>query len=65
MQDESCILFSDYLYNTLSNNIYLKTVTAQGIILDSSTDWLLFLHWENFCLSEFIKITVFIIWKKI
>jgi len=56
---------SFFLCNIVSNNIYLKTVTAQGIVLDNSTDCLLFLHWKKFCLSQFIKITVFINLKKV
>lgn len=48
------------LYNTVSNDIHLRTVTAQGITLDYSTNCLLFSHWENFWLNVLPKITVFI-----
>lgn len=60
MQDESCIFFFFCLYNTVSNDIHLRTVTAQGITLDYSTNCLLFSHWENFWLNVLPKITVFI-----
>lgn len=63
MQDESCIFFFSVFfckYNTVSNDIHLRTVTAQGITLDYSTNCLLFSHWENFWLNVLPKITVFI-----